>query len=670
MHTYARRGAVLAAAALALGAAAAPAGAAGRTTVPGSVPKWAQPSRDRGAAPDKQVAVTVYLPLRDADAANALLARVSDPSNASYGQFLSPDAFRDRFAPSDADVAAVEGFLRGAGLTVTDVAANNLSVEATGALAQAEDAFATSVHRYAYKGRLLDAPSGNLSVPASLDGKVLAVSGLDQSGAFTRPQSDIPGASPQAAPQGVRPGAGTGAPPPDAFVNAPPCSTYFGEKTATEYPSVKGQKVPFAPCGYTPSQYQGAYGTAGLVSKGIDGRGVTVAITDAYAAPTILSDANTYAQRHGQKPFKGGQFRQLLPKRPFQYGFDDAVNGDQCGEQGWYGEETLDVEAVHAMAPGANVLYVAARNCFDDGFLAALNKIVARRQADIITNSWDDLEQFLTPDLQQAYGSIFTQAALEGIGVFFSSGDDGDESLDDADTNPRGGPDVDYPASDPLVTAVGGTSLAVNKNNGYQFETAWATGTSDLSANGQTWEPPYPGDFLYGGGGGVSSIFAEPFYQRGVVPNGVARGRRALPDIAMDGDPGTGMLVGETQTFLDGSVRYGEYRIGGTSLSSPLYAGLEALADQASGRPHGFANPAIYRLAGAPVVHDIKGKSPVPAIVRVEYNNGVDDADGTFVVLRSLDDEAESLHLAPGWDNLTGIGTPDGPGYVKALGGR
>ena len=122
----------------------------------------------------------------------------------------------------------------------------------------------------------------------------------------------------------------------------------------------------------------------------------------------------------------------------------------------------------------------------------------------------------------------------------------------------------------------------------------------------------------------MSSVFAEPFYQRGVVPNGVAHGRRALPDIALDGDPQTGMLVGETQTFPDGSVRYGEYRIGGTSLSSPLYAGLEALADQAAGRPHGFANPAIYALAGSPVLHDIKGKSPVPAVVRVNYNNGVD----------------------------------------------
>jgi subtilase family serine protease len=148
----------------------------------------------------------------------------------------------------------------------------------------------------------------------------------------------------------------------------------------------------------------------------------------------------------------------------------------------------------------------------------------------------------------------------------------------------------------------------------------------------------------------------------------VAHGRRALPDIALDGDPQTGMLVGETQTFPDGSVRYGEYRIGGTSLSSPLYAGLEAIADQADGRPHGFANPAIYALAGSPVLHDIKGKSPVPAVVRVNYNNSVDASEGTSVVLRSLDDEAQTLHLAPGWDSLTGVGTPDGPGYVKALG--
>ena len=137
----------------------------------------------------------------------------------------------------------------------------------------------------------------------------------------------------------------------------------------------------------------------------------------------------------------------------------------------------------------------------------------------------------------------------------------------------------------------------------------------------------------------------------------------------MDGDPQTGMLVGETQTFPDGSVKYSEYRLGGTSLSSPLYAGLEALADQAAGRPHGFANPAIYHQSGS-VLHDVNGPSPVPAVVRVNYNNSVDASDGTTVLLRSLDDEAQSLHLTPGWDNITGVGTPNGAGYVLSLGAR
>jgi subtilase family serine protease len=659
MQSSVRSWAALAVAALASGAFAASAGAAtpNRSTVPGSVPRWAQPGRDRGDAANKSVTVTVYLPLRDADGATALVQKVSDPSDASYGQYLTPSAFAQRFGASDADVAAVSSFLRGAGLTVSDVPTDNRYVEATGSLAQAESAFATSVHRYAYRGRILDAPDKQLSVPSSLSGKVIAVTGLDQSGTLTKPQNDVPTAAPQA-----HPDAGKGAPPPDGFRNAPPCSSYFGEKLDTTDPAVNGHPIPYAPCGYTPSQYQGAYGTTGLLAHGIDGRGVTVAITDAYAAPTILDDANTYATRNGQAPFRKNQFKQILPKKPFRYGFDDTVNGDLCGEQGWYGEETLDVEAVHAMAPGANVLYVPGRSCDDPDLLKALNTIVEKRRADIITNSWGDIGEDVPADTLQAYTATFVQAALEGIGVFFSSGDDGDDSGDTAD----GSAVVDFPSSHPLVTSVGGTALAVTKSNGYGFETGWATGTSTLT-NG-AWVPPYPGNWLYGAGGGVSSLFAEPFYQFGTVPNGLAKGHRAVPDIAMDGDPQTGMLVGETQTFPDG-VYYDQYRIGGTSLSSPLYAGLEALADQAAGHPHGFANPAIYRQDGS-VLHDVKGAPPVPAVVRVNYNNGVDAADGTTTLLRSLDDEAQSIHLAPGWDDITGRGTPNGAGYVLGLGAR
>ena len=215
MHTYARRCAVLAAAALALGAAAAPAGAAGRTTVPGSVPKWAQPSRDRGAAPDaKQVTVTVYLPLRNAPAGQRAARPVTDPSSADYGKFLSsrtPSASAS--PPATPTSPRVEGFLRGAGLTVTDVPTNNHHVEATG------DARAG-------RGRLrherpplrLQAagcstrPTTALSVPSRSTTRSSRWPGSTSRASFTRPQNDLPGATSDVT-QGAQPGAGGGARP-------------------------------------------------------------------------------------------------------------------------------------------------------------------------------------------------------------------------------------------------------------------------------------------------------------------------------------------------------------------------------------------------------------------------------------------------------------------------
>jgi subtilase family serine protease len=677
MQRRVRRIALVTAGALSLLApATAPAAQTARTRLPGSTPRWAQPSRDRGDASGSQpVTVRIYLPLRDAATALSMVQSVSDPGSASYGQFMTPDAFRQRFAPAAADVNAVKSFLTSSGLSIGDVPGNNIYVEATGSLATAEKAFGVDVRKYGYRGHELEAPSSAPSVPSSLASKVVAVTGLDDSGVLTRPmysrgsdqsyQPDHVNAPVKSPPTHGGKGSNPPVPPPDAFVNAPPCSNYFGEKIATQYPAAFGSKQPFAPCGYTPSQFQGAYGLKDLHKKGVDGRGVTVAITDAYAAPTILQDANTYAQKHGQAAFRSGQFSQIVPRK-FNNGYNDKVNGDQCGEQGWYGEETLDVEAVHATAPGANVLYVAGASCFDDDLLTALNTIVDGRKADIITNSWGDIGEDTPPDTANAYNQLFMQAALEGIGVFYSSGDDGDDSLDTED----GQPVVDFPSSHPLVTAVGGTSLGVGRLNDYQFETGWATGISALNDAGTAWDPAPPGDFLYGGGGGVSSVYSQPWYQRNVVPPSIANGKRATPDIAMDGDPSTGMLVGETQTFPDGSVKYAEYRIGGTSLSSPLYAGVEALADQAQGRPHGFVNPALYALNGTPGVRDITQTTPHGGVVRVDYNNSVDGSEGTHVSLRTLNDEAQSLHDGPRWDTLTGVGTPNGNEFIRRLSGR
>jgi subtilase family serine protease len=246
------------------------------------------------------------------------------------------------------------------------------------------------------------------------------------------------------------------------------------------------------------------------------------------------------------------------------------------------------------------------------------------------------------------------QGVVEGMGIYFSSGDDSDESL------VEGYATADFPASSPFVTAVGGTSLAVGASDNYLFETAWGT-TKSTWTNG-AWSPAPPGTWIYGSGGGVSQIFAEPWYQQTVVPQSVfsAQGRtgRAVPDIAADADPNTGYLIGQTQTFPDGTAKYSEYRIGGTSLSSPLMAGIMALADQAAGKPHGFANPLFYQsLAGSGAVRDIVSPSSTVAVVRPDYVDGVDATDGLTYTLRTMN-QTLGLKAAPGYDDVTGLGTP------------
>ena len=283
-----------------------------------------------------------------------------------------------------------------------------------------------------------------------------------------------------------------------------------------------------------------------------------------------------------------------------------------------------------------------------------------------MTNSYGFPTELLPPGFIKPYEDTILQGVVEGIGIYFSSGDNSDESLS------VGYITVDWPASSPYVTAVGGTSLAVGAANNYLFETGWGTRRSRWNTTCSkviTWCPTPPGVWIYGAGGGVSRLFAEPIYQANVVPPGVfaAQGRtgRAVPDIATVGDPNTGYLIGQTQTFPDGSARYSEYRIGGTSLSSPILAGIMALADQAAGHAHGFANPAFYSLAASAALHDVTSPSSTVAVVRNDYRNSVDATNGILTSLRTMN-QTLSLKTTPGYDDVTGVGTPTGT-FIDAL---
>jgi subtilase family serine protease len=616
-----------------VGAVAPSAGATppGRATLAGSAPTWARPGRRVGRAdPSSEVAFRVYLGWQGGDAAAAFARAVSDPNSPSYRRYVTPAQFRKQFAPAQAQVGAVQSWLRGAGFTLDYTPANNHYVAAHGSAAQIESAFATELDLYSVDGVTVRSPAADVSVPQSLAPFVTDVIGLDDSAVFVHTNHVVD----------------KDAPPSAGFRNAPPLSDSWAQLTSPyAYPAgytdaTSPSTAPWAVRGNTPAQIKSAYGIPGT----FDGSGQTVAVIDAYASPTIVQDVNQWSANRGLPTLRPNQFSQVVAPGTFR-----RPQNPKQDPQGWYGEETLDIEAVHGMAPGANIVYVGAPNNYQD-LDAAMNHVVDRGLAQIVTNSYGFSTELLPPGHVKPFEDTLIQAAAEGIGVYFSSGDGGDETATVGYATP------DWPASSPWVTAVGGTALGVSATGDRAIEIGW--GTSTYNCNQTTLACTRTG-WLYGAGGGVSRLFAKPSYQVALDVAG-----RAVPDVSALGDPQTGLLVGQTQTFPDGA-HYDEYRIGGTSLSSPIFAGIMALADQAAGAPHGFANPVLYSNPGA--FYDVR--SVKTAVARRNFVNGVDATDGVADLLRTFDDYSGSptQHTGPGWDNVTGLGSPTS-GFLAAVG--
>ncbi|WP_078901023.1 S53 family peptidase [Actinacidiphila yeochonensis] len=627
----------LVAGALVLGAQGANADtSAGRQLLSGTKPAWATAHADKGAASASgKVTARVYL-AGDAQGLAAYAKAVSDPQSATYAHYLTAAQAQARFGATAAQREAVRSWLTSSGLKVTGSNQHFLTV--TGTVKSAEKAFGTQLHNYAKGSHTYHAPAATASAPASLKGAVLTVTGLDNAPRQATHDDTLP-------------------PPEAAFVNSGPFSTYYGSNVDKKLPSAYGSKAAYTIQGYSGDQLRAAYG-AGKYT----GAGVTVAITDAYASPNIVSDSARLAKDTGGQKYRKGQLTQVTPAA-------DGYNSvDECGASGWYGEESLDVESVHAVAPDADIVYVGAASCGDDDLLDALQKVVDNHLATIVSNSWGDVEADATPDSQAAYDQVFETGAVEGIGFYFSSGDDGDDAIDE-----NGATDVSTPSDSQWATSVGGTSLAVGKNDKYLWETGWGTERAPLSADGKSWDG-FPGPFTSGAGGGTSKLVGQPYYQRGVVPDSLSKengstAMRVQPDISAVADPNTGFLVGETMTFPDGTAKYNEYRLGGTSLASPVIAGVQALAEQARGGvPIGFANPGIYSRYGTSSFHDVTdhplGQGQGIANVRVDYANTTDASEGTITSLRTFGADS-SLHATVGYDNVTGVGTP-GTDYVKS----
>jgi subtilase family serine protease len=651
-----------------------------RRVLPAYVPLWSMAraaggtaARDLGPAkPGAPVAARVYLAGRDPKGLAGYAAAVSDPHNAMYRHYLRPAQVRQWFGPTGQQIAAVRSWLTSAGLRVSSVTAHYLAV--SGTAAAADRAFGVAWHSYRVtaglqqQGRRVAStpqqaptPAERVSAPWPAGPAVLTVAptetGIPGYAATARPASH---AAPTATAAATAAATATGTAAAAASqVPAPSrCSGYFGQRLASGLPRAYGKTAPYAACGYTPQQLRAAYG----VPPGLTGRGVRTAVVGVWRTPSTPRDLATFARRHGE-PLRRGQFTESFPR---------GLAASCRTEPARFAEDFGDVELVHAMAPAADLSYFAAK-CDDDGqalpMLDEYTAITDQDSASIVSSAWNARynEATVSPGLVAAYEQIFEQGAAEGIGIYVDSDDEGDNSS----VSPTHQPTVSYPDSDPWVTGVGGTSLAIGPGGRYEWETAWGDHWAKLAPGGKTWSDP-PGRFIGGGGGGASTVFGQPYYQRGVVPgslshaHGSAAPMRVLPDIAADASSGSGMLVGiYIRTRAGQPVRYHEFAFAGTSSSVQLIAGIQADAQQAAGgRRIGFANPAIYARYGTADYHDVtarpRGAGRHPDAVGPGRNVGTDVAP--YLITLGLD---QSLAAAPGYDDVTGVGTP-APGYLAS----
>ncbi len=693
--------------------------AADTATIPGNVGGWVGKAQRVGtAAADGRVTIVLHMALRNPDRLAQFVADVSKPDSPDYGKYLTLAGFRSRFAPDPADAAAAAALLNSAGMKNVTVGPAGAYVSAEASVAQVAATFGVTQDLYLYRGRTVRANNELPSIPAALAGKVLAIEGLDASNA-RHPNHVSVLEGERRAPQGVvAEETATVTPPPvAAALPSPYCDTYAGdlEATLSTAPTPYAATLPWLLCGYTPQQVRQAYGLNRVPATG---SGVTVAIVDAYASPTLMADGNAYAKNHKLPKLTASNFSEIIPE-----GIYDVPAADVGTAYGWWGEESLDLAAVHGSAPGANIVYVGASDS-GSSLTVALTNAIYNRAADIITNSYS-YNGDIDPADTAAQDQTFMVAASTGITLLFSSGDDGDLS------QINGIATGSYESDSAYVTGVGGTSLFLRNSGGGKGEWGWGnyrdylgaatvnsgtsittSGLETTTAFGETFA-----DFAFyaGSGGGLSLVSPQPSYQAGIVPDALATTlytangsaftiakERVAPDVSMVADPYTGYLYGETFTTAGNAVsdsgctavtattEYCENSIGGTSLASPLMAGTLAVVDQvrlAAGKPLlGFANPFFYAgkigtTLQASGINDVKAPTSPTALLRGYANNltrvrvvtinsvPFDIATTPYAlqlcgskICEGLDDVFNNTMA--GYDNVTGLGVPYVPNLV------
>ncbi|MGH3414124.1 MAG: S53 family peptidase [Marmoricola sp.] len=408
---------------------------------------------------------------------------------------------------------------------------------------------------------------------------------------------------------------------------------------------------------FTPPGIQKSYNLPALYAEGNDGSGKTIAIVDSFGYPQAAADLKQFSGDYGLPLMCGmpgvacqpgmGTFKNLtfgnhqvkpMPPKSHSPGQEES--------NAWSVEVALDIEYAHTVAPGANITLVAtptAETLGVQGFpnmMHAEQYVVDHHMADVVTQSFGAAEDsFHSYHALQNLRHAYESGTEQGITFLASSGDSGSVGSKKTPVGKGGSqlttPQVGWPASDPLVTAVGGTNLCTSPFTGTVDST---DGPAPCQANPGQREVGWNGS-----GGGFSHVFARPSYQ-GTLPAGstsVPASTRGVPDISMNASCGTYVVV------LDTAPGYnGYYGVCGTSEASPMFAGVVAITDQVAGHDMGLLNQKLYGTP--PPMYDVTSGDNTQA------GSGVPGyAAGT------------------GWDAVTGLGTPaDADTFVHALAGN
>jgi len=641
-----------------------------------NVPAGIRISQDLGrSAPSTEINITVRLKLNDKAAFDRAVDALYDHGSPSFHKWMTR-ADLGKYAPTEEQRQAVRQELQSHGLTILSTDPIGFSVRARGTIANVESAFNTEIHQFQYNGRVYRANVKDARLSGEAGNYVSTVAGLESHQVRPliaravnmrtgKPFAPLP-LSRLASASSFPPGFIT-----NQCLSAPQTVTleYGGVLPEAVYSGTvyEGSGIP---CAYQPQELQTAYGLNAVYEQGLDGSGQTIVLVEGYGYPTIEKDANAYFKLTGLPLLNKNNFKIIYPE-----GKPSDPNAGIL--EGWEVEIAMDVQSAHTIAPQASILVVATNGQDSEDFQYSIDYVANNGLGNSLSNSYEEDVDIVSGALEQeSWDDALEVATAQGVSVNFSTGDSGDQGLG----TPVGAPGV--PSVAPHATAVGGTSILNDVSHpGSTITTSWGDTLSFLAFPGTVLDPPEAYGFLGGGGGGESIFWPKPSWQASLHGKG-----RQTPDVSALADPNTGVTI----VVTEGGVQELQCCWGGTSLSSPIFTAIWAIANQAAGAALGQAAPAVAALPYGGI-QDVLPKTDSSAN---NVSGTITDTNGTTAYSASaiftgllygnknftsaflpVDGELldwgfgldTSFTVTHGWDNATGYGTPNGLTFIYAV---